>query len=63
MDSLDSASIQCPYCWQMLEIEVDSSAGSQKYTEDCHVCCRPILIRIHVGANNEISIDAEAENS
>lgn len=41
--SLLEDSITCPYCWEIVEILVDPSA-SQTYTEDCYVCCRPILI-------------------
>ena len=34
---------QCPYCWQSLEVEVEETAGSLEFVEDCQVCCRPIV--------------------
>jgi hypothetical protein len=34
--------IQCPYCGEQFDIEVDLSAGSFSYVEDCQVCCQPI---------------------
>jgi len=34
--------IQCPYCGEHYETQVDLSAGSQRYIEDCQVCCSPI---------------------
>ena len=38
--------VQCPYCGESFETNVDASAGSQEYIEDCQVCCRPIVFRI-----------------
>lgn len=37
----ESTTVQCPYCWQPNEIEIDHSGGQvQRYVEDCQVCCR-----------------------
>ncbi len=61
MTSLQS--VQCPYCGETFETEIDTSAGSQEYVEDCYVCCRPIVFRIEVGADGEsITIETEREN-
>ena len=38
----------CPYCGSALELAVDTSPGSQEYTEDCEVCCAPIRVQVHV---------------
>lgn len=54
--------IQCPYCWQMIEVIVDASAGAQTYTEDCEVCCRPILFRVAIDDDGAPIVDARAEN-
>lgn len=62
MDLLESGSVQCPYCWQLSEIEVDRSAGDQEYVEDCQVCCRPVLIRIRNVGSPDFSVEAEPEN-
>ncbi len=35
--------VQCPYCGESFETNIDASAGSQEYIEDCQVCCRPIV--------------------
>jgi hypothetical protein len=37
--------VRCPYCGEDFETHIDTSAGSQLYVEDCHVCCRPISFR------------------
>lgn len=38
--------VQCPYCGESFETNVDPSAGNQEYIEDCTVCCRPIVFRL-----------------
>jgi hypothetical protein len=40
--------ILCPYCWERYETEVDLSAGSFSYVEDCQVCCQPIQLSCDV---------------
>ena len=56
-------SVQCPYCGETFETGVDSSGGSQEYVEDCYVCCRPILFRIEVGAEGELTgLEVQREN-
>jgi hypothetical protein len=39
-----SETIRCPYCGQMFEIIVDTSAGNQRFTTDCEICCRPFEV-------------------
>jgi hypothetical protein len=34
--------VQCPYCGERFDTEVDVSAGAFRYVEDCQVCCQPI---------------------
>ena len=38
--------VQCPYCGELTELQVDGSAGEQAYIEDCTVCCRPIDVHL-----------------
>lgn len=45
---LEDQLIGCPYCGETIEISLDLSAGSQRYIEDCEVCCRPIEIEVEV---------------
>lgn len=45
--------IQCPYCWESIEVLVDTSVEEQVYTEDCSVCCHPILLTVF-SANDEV---------
>jgi len=61
MQFQDEKSIQCPYCWEKISILVDPSIAEQEYVEDCHVCCRPILLNIRC-ENQEIEIQIRQEN-
>jgi hypothetical protein len=37
-------SVACPFCGEQEEIYVDDGGGRQQtYTEDCPVCCRPLV--------------------
>ena len=44
----DFAEVACPYCGELLALPLDLSAGSQAYTEDCHVCCQPMTVVVQV---------------
>lgn len=62
MSALDSALVQCPYCWETLEVSVDPSVPEQEYVEDCQVCCQPILLTIHQDEQRVPHVQARAEN-
>jgi hypothetical protein len=56
-------SVQCPYCGETFETEIDTSGGSQEYIEDCYVCCRPILFRVEVDVDGELTgLEVQREN-
>ena len=40
--SLESVSVDCPYCGEIFEIDVEVYDDEQTFIEDCRVCCRPI---------------------
>jgi hypothetical protein len=46
--------VDCPYCGERFCTVVDTSAGSQRYWEDCQVCCAPIEFRIEVGSEGDL---------
>ncbi len=49
--SLEFVTLHCPYCGEAFDSSVDVSGGSQTYTEDCAVCCRPIVVSVSVEAD------------
>jgi len=51
---LEAVVIHCPYCGEAFETSVDLSAGSQRYIEDCAVCCKPIEVLLRVGEDGEL---------
>jgi len=61
MDLLQTHTLDCPYCGEIIQIVIDCSISSQEYIEDCQVCCRPINIYLNVDSEN-IQINATHEN-
>jgi hypothetical protein len=59
MNPIEFYETQCPWCASPLVIEVDSSAGDQRYVEDCGVCCQPIAVRVSLGGIGEPSLFVE----
>ena len=47
--------VDCPYCGECFETDVEIYAGSQDYIEDCPVCCRPIEFPLHIGEADRIA--------
>jgi hypothetical protein len=52
-------SILCPYCWENFETQVDLSAGSCTYVEDCQVCCQPIELSCEVAEGLLVAVKPE----
>ena len=40
--------VSCPYCAEIYETQVDLTAGSFVYVEDCQICCQPIELFVEV---------------
>ncbi len=41
------AEVVCPYCGEVISVSVDEGGGpTQRYVEDCTVCCRPIELAV-----------------
>lgn len=58
MSLLENARIQCPYCWEWIEVVVDCSVDDQQYIEDCEVCCRPITLHIQIDSDGLPQVQA-----
>lgn len=41
---MQEADISGPYCEETLSLLVEPFEQTQQYTEDCKVCCQPIVI-------------------
>ena len=59
---LEEAVVQCPYCWEPLDILLNPDDEGCSYIEDCQVCCRPIEMRVSRGENDELTVQAHHED-
>lgn len=55
-----SENIQCPFCGQRFEIVVDTSMGTNRFTTDCEVCCRPMEVVAECQPGEILSLDVQA---
>ena len=55
-----SETIQCPFCGQRFESVVDTSMGTNRFTTDCEVCCRPIEVVAECEPGEILSLDVQA---
>ncbi len=62
MSGVEDHGVQCPYCWEAFTLELDLSAGSTVYAEDCPVCCQPIRVALSVAPDGTYRVDIEREN-
>ena len=50
-----------PTLWP-IPLLLDLSGGSQSYTEDCEICCQPILVSLWMDEHSEeVHIDLRRE--
>ena len=61
MNPIELLPVQCPYCWEMIEVTVDCSQLHQSYIEDCSICCRPISLTIDISETGEINVKATSD--
>jgi transcription elongation factor Elf1 len=55
------AKVQCPFCGQRFEVEVDPTEARQVFTTDCEVCCRPFELRVECRAGSVVSVEVAPE--
>jgi hypothetical protein len=58
----ESAAVDCPCCGETVEVLVDLSLPLQEYTEDCPVCCRPMILKVANGESGLAEINVRGEN-
>lgn len=62
MDALIEETVACPYCGESIAVLIDPQDAGQQYTEDCQVCCKPILFSVLVDAMGQLSVSVRDEN-
>jgi len=58
---IEEVNAVCPCCWEDITLIVDLSAGSQRYVEDCEVCCRPMLVILDVDESGGYCVNVESD--
>ena len=59
---LSNIDVQCPYCGEWIVLVADESVGSQRYSEDCQVCCRPMLVTVEIDDDGGAAVRVERED-
>jgi hypothetical protein len=54
----DRCLVQCPYCWQTQELEVDPDTQGEM-VQDCEVCCRPWRVTVRRKKDGELTVRVE----
>ncbi len=54
---LYNMSIQCPYCWEVIEVTIDDCGEAQQYIEDCQVCCQPINFNVQIDNQGQLACE------
>jgi hypothetical protein len=55
--------VQCPYCWQHVEIALDPGSGAQQdYDEDCAVCCQSWRVLVEYDASGAAAVQVLPAN-
>ncbi len=61
MEAIQERPIHCPNCGERVTILLDCSVAEQHYTEDCSVCCRPIVVVVS-GFDGEAFVSVYSED-
>ena len=56
----DLAMVQCPYCYESLELYVDPETEGS-FVEDCAVCCRPWRVYVSRDEDARLSVHLERD--
>jgi len=58
----DESSYICEVCGEEIVVPLDLSQGSsQKYVEDCPVCCQANVIHVEIAPDGGVQVWGEAE--
>lgn len=62
MTGLVEEAISCPYCGEPISVLIDTSVASQRYIEDCQVCCQPIEFAVELDPAGEPEVSVFRED-
>ncbi|HVS12942.1 MAG TPA: CPXCG motif-containing cysteine-rich protein [Thermoanaerobaculia bacterium] len=54
--------VRCAWCGELFDIDIDPTAArTQRYVEDCAVCCRPNAIQVEIDERGDAQVTTERE--
>ncbi len=62
MNALEEHRVECPGCGESVTILIDCSVPYQVYTEDCFVCCQPMVICADCTDPDQVRITLQRED-
>jgi hypothetical protein len=62
MHAVQTILLECPHCWEQVELVVDCLVAEQEFVEDCSVCCSPMVVMVSVGDDDELHAETRMEN-
>jgi len=62
MNQLNPTQISCPYCGEPTLVMIETIGEVQEYTEDCQVCCRPMVFTVTAGYDDRCQVQVRAED-
>ena len=45
---IEYVEMPCPYCGETCLMQIEAGPSTQEYTEDCQVCCRPMVVKVRM---------------
>jgi hypothetical protein len=48
MNPVEYLDTHCPWCAEMISLEIECIEPEQEYIEDCPVCCAPMLVSVRI---------------
>lgn len=57
MEALETVESSCPYCGGIIELSIERTIDSSRYTEDCSICCRPIVVIVNCSPEGALSVE------
>ena len=62
MNLVEECAADCPYCGEPITVLVDASCGDQSYTEDCEVCCQPMIVNASADEDGNVGVSLHRED-
>ena len=62
MEYLSKQKIDCPYCGEQITVLIDPQEAGHQYTEDCQVCCQPIVFSVIAESSGQFYVTVQTEN-